>query len=262
MHKILLLETMEIRNHTLNHKFINKISSKLITKNIASQIIHANRKLARKNKYIPQNWVEKKEENQAQLDFKSIKIDHLKDLDKGLDNVAGILNIESFNAFKLPYEIPKKYRIAIIRWIVGTVCTHQKCLHCNLTEVSRVHGMQCSGAEDFLKNIFPNMAPPRINSARDLTITKIINNFEDVKGNPHIYKHLFEAISMIYIKCLKYKISDSGFWQRDQDQRPNINPNDVRVPTHKTKAILRTQRPRQLTRKLGRPRSGPKNGIG
>jgi hypothetical protein len=78
--------------------------------------------------------------------------------------------------------------------------------------------MQCSGAEDFLKNIFPNMASPNIDNARDLTITKIINNFEKVKENPDIYKHLFTAISMIYIKCLKYKISDSGFWQRDQDQ--------------------------------------------
>jgi hypothetical protein len=50
----------------------------------------------------------------------------------------------------LPFQI----RADVIKWLIGNVCWHKPCLQCNEEELSRKHGISCSGAELEMQVIF------------------------------------------------------------------------------------------------------------
>jgi hypothetical protein len=50
----------------------------------------------------------------------------------------------------LPFQI----RADVIKWLIGNICWHKPCLKCNEQELSRKHGISCSGAELEMQVIF------------------------------------------------------------------------------------------------------------
>ena len=55
----------------------------------------------------------------------------------------------------------------------------------------------CSGAEDYLIGVFPDIEIPPVN-----TIIDAVLNTNLIKGSKEIWKHLFEAIQGIRRTCL------------------------------------------------------------
>ena len=121
-------------------------------------------------------------------------------------------------------NIPVTQRTTIYQWLLGNVCRHQICKNCNeMNELSRLHGVRCSGAHDFLHAQVPlyyNDLPG--DTLLDALLNAAHNGPPDDCSNA--YDLAFETISMIYRKCRGLEINSNGFWQPPHTLPPPINP--------------------------------------
>lgn len=84
----------------------------------------------------------------------------------------------------------------IINWRLGRIAFHQVCLNCQGI-LSRSHALICSGVEDQLKSIFPQVE--FLNSITSLDC--ILNHFF-LDNHKHVFSFIYEAILSIRRSCL------------------------------------------------------------
>jgi hypothetical protein len=143
-----------------------------------------------------------------------IKQNSIVTLDADKTNVSGSLvyvPTEKHRHALQPGTIPnKKHRIAILRWLSGGICRHTKCKICD-EELSRDHGLECAGANAFLNQTIGQLVEPNYLPHLNL-LDRILNKFRDRPQSTNFYSEVYQAISMIYIKCLGYVQAANGFW--------------------------------------------------
>jgi hypothetical protein len=133
-------------------------------------------------------------------------------LSRNKSNVAGVL--ELLPNGKLRHALQpgaiknRKHRVNVLRWLMGGVCTHMLCRHCN-QELSRQHGLDCSGATAYLTRKYYSLLDP--NSALNV-MDELLNKCKDKQCSKSFYYTISKAIAMIYVQCLGFRQQKNGFW--------------------------------------------------
>jgi hypothetical protein len=241
MHKLLLIETMEVRNRILNLQFVGKLHNSTDKYVPAVRIWRSQLQDLPKKSLTEQSrknplWTEGKwrnllftplganvpeicvldEKKKKELVRKSIM-----DLAKNETNVAGVLELNDTEkhrfVLKSSTQITRPRRITIVRWLVGAVAMHQLCRSCDLgVELNREHAVMCSGAGAFLSQIYT--AIPQI--SRYNKIDYLLNTYRQ-SSEETAYENIEQAIGMVYRNCLHYEQSENGFWiSRHRDNAP------------------------------------------
>jgi Reverse transcriptase (RNA-dependent DNA polymerase) len=219
MHRLAQLETVETRNEVINARFFEKIHAAENREILAHRIWDATftRSKMRKNSFWQMGHLN--DYNTTTMAMKKEFIKH-SIVNYGKDNgkIANYRNIGATVLVEMQDNIRKilwiphisnEARIAIIRWILGGVVRHQPCLNCNIgEELNRLHAMECSGANLFLREHFGNI----ILTAGETLLDAILNWSRNEKKSYNFYQTLYKAICMIYEKCLRYQKKANGFW--------------------------------------------------
>ena len=241
MHKLALIETMEVRNQILNLEFVGKLNNSTNGNIPAVRVWRSNIQKKKKNSLTASSkknplWQKGKWLNllfnplgSAAQTFKVLEPKKKKeivrrsiiDLAKDETNVAGVLELNDTErhrfVLKSSTQVTRPRRITMVRWLLGAVAIHQNCRSCDHgIELNREHAVLCSGAGAFLADIYRNI--PQI--TRYNKIDYLLNENRH-SNNESFYENIEKAISMIYSKCLHYEQSDNGFWiSRHRDNAP------------------------------------------
>lgn len=135
------------------------------------------------------------------------------DLDNGLDNVAGTIQVEMDDGIR-PYlkadtGINRKTRNTVMRWTLGVVTWHEQCLKCGNT-LSRLHASECSGAADILQAQYPTVDPP---AGRVTWLDSVLNKFRNTQPSKTMaYLDVAAVVGMIYMECKHFQQQPNGFW--------------------------------------------------
>jgi hypothetical protein len=237
MHKLLLIEPMRERNNALNIKMAGRLLNSTDGSIPAVQIMW-NRLSSR----IPGSFTTDAQRNPlwenanlinhvlfrcnrtpmdpiatyTRLELKRIALDSIVAMDDQTDTVAGAINllpnrILHRHAMLANNGMDRKQRIAIQRWLIGGVATHTPCINCgDGTEISRRHGIACSGASEMIRNEFPDQftTPSRLND-----IDRLLDFFKEEPPTDDFYYIIYSAIAMIYTNCLGYRQAANYYWQ-------------------------------------------------
>jgi hypothetical protein len=241
MHKLALIETMEVRNQILNLQFVGKLHNST-DKNVPavriwrSQLQDLPKKSLTEQSRKNPLWNEGKWRNLLFNPLgsnvpdlcvlegekkKELVRSSIMDLAKNETNVAGCLELTANEKHRKILQtnthISRPKRITIVRWLLGAVAMHQLCRSCDLgVELNREHAVICSGAGAFLADIYRTV--PQI--TRYNRIDYLLNENRHATEEP-FYEHIENAIAMIYRKCLHYEQSENGFWiSRHRDNAP------------------------------------------
>ena len=150
---------------------------------------------------------------------------HRERLENNTGNVARniIVYSKKFESYMQPIPgMSRKTRVSILRWRAGMVCFHQECL-CG-TDLSRDHGLECSGALVYLQRAFPHEnhnftrgneenpgiehQPHRFSSLLDFILDK--NKFS---SDISTLDKLAHAIGLIMTRCRGLVQSKTGNWR-------------------------------------------------
>jgi hypothetical protein len=149
---------------------------------------------------------------------KGIIQDELFQLGRGEQNVASSCHFEKNEPVRHICQprngVAKLQKINIIKWIVGNVCNHQSCKICG-QEVSRAHGLECSGAESFLSQRLGHLMTEETRNGHGTLLDKLLNQYrsEPPQGVPLFYDFLSTAVDMVYRNCLGFRRKENGFWE-------------------------------------------------
>jgi hypothetical protein len=202
------LESMKCRNKILNARFVYKCSQAINEQIPASQIMIIKRN--NRNSYI-RSWYSLNpyihrllglNSDEFTKEIKSIRYENITTDSFGYTNVSSsILVHRSLNHSTLLNWTGLKETVIkkeLIRWRLGRVAYHQRCLRCNNgTQLSRKHAELCSGAEDFLLNEFPELEDVYSNTVIDSLLNKYYYS-NDIE----VLEKIYEAILSIKKTCL------------------------------------------------------------
>jgi hypothetical protein len=196
-------------------------------------------------------------------------------LSRNNNNVPGSIQVEETDGHRhittANAVTMKAHRIAIQNWTLGTIAWHQPCRQCqDGTELSREHAVICSGASFYLMTRYAVHVDPE---SAATTIDQLLNKFRSKPPSAIFYAHIFKAISMIYKKCMGYRLKPNGYWEDDPDDDDgnsvaSISTTDseylrrARAPPQRASILARERRQRNQAGM--RPRRGrrPRRGIG
>lgn len=153
------------------------------------------------------------DEQKRKLQHQTIRL-----LDDGLDNIAGTLLLEENEEIRQIMRVgqcPKKQRITITRWLLGTITRHEVCKKCN-GELTRKHAIECSGALTFLRDLFPEVSEPT-EQVRWTLLDNILNTYRIARKNTDFYRNIYLAISKVYTECHGFQQAANGFWIQEQE---------------------------------------------
>jgi hypothetical protein len=244
MHKLMMVEPIVNRNDVLNAQFIGRLHNSLDGNIPAVRLWRGSLLAINKSHLVQQSlknplWGKMELRNHL---FEPLKIGeeptilHKKPLTDKVKNDFKFLGIRRMNkggvarAFQVdenqtkirhigrPGTLNRKQRSIILRWVVGGVCQHQACTSCN-QELSRDHGIECSGAKTYLDNIFP-----RVEDGEDPNIIDyLLNRNKVIIIDNEIYLHICRAIEMILERCRGIQVESNGFWRDTQNQEVGEN---------------------------------------
>ena len=155
-------------------------------------------------------------------------------------------------------QIPLTQRTTIYLWLYGNVCRHQPCQACNAQELSREHGVLCSGAAQFLEQKVP---PQLLNGPGKTKLDALLNRCHRGPPSelPEAYEIAFKAISMIQTKCRGLKITENGFWKMPEQNSTtaSIHPQSPVSSTVVVSIRDPILRPIPARNRIPLPRRGP-----
>jgi hypothetical protein len=132
--------------------------------------------------------------------------------------IAGAIQVEADDKVReilKPGVVPRKNRIAIIKWILGGVATHQRtCLICN-AELSRAHAIRCADIEHTLLPKYGRILNP--NSTINM-LDQLINFYRN-ENNPAAFNDIYFCIVQIYNRCLGFRQQANGHFQEQAQRR-------------------------------------------
>jgi hypothetical protein len=230
LHKLALVEKIQIRNNILNLKFVGKLHNSMDGAIPAVRIWRSEIQSLRKGSLTELSkanplWTKGTWSNhlfnrlgnsQTQpiaLDkssSKKIARQSIVDLDLNATNVAGGITVEAARKHRFilrDNSIAKHNRITITRWLIGIIAMHQPCRNCpDQTELSRSHAQVCSGALTYLQTKFEIPLYARSSPLNHLL------NIHRHSTEHQFYEHIASAIGLIYEKCLDWCQAANGFW--------------------------------------------------
>jgi hypothetical protein len=134
-------------------------------------------------------------------------------------SIASVIRIDETDKYRAicrPTEITRAQRITISRWLTGVVCMHQACAGCEEGAIlDRQHGLTCSGAEQFLRNAFPEMED-EFEMTVDNVLDTLLNNIRN-SLDTRVNAIAAEAIAMILTKCRQLEQQLDGHWKTTAD---------------------------------------------
>jgi hypothetical protein len=108
-------------------------------------------------------------------------------------------------------NLEERTLVTVSRWMIGSVCQHQSCMKCG-ADLSRKHGIDCSGARDLLVEEFPN--DQHVIEHEDNAISALLNNYcNDRQLNAGKYSKIALAIELIYQECRGMFQQENGFYK-------------------------------------------------
>ena len=154
-----------------------------------------------------------------------------------------------------PKTLTRTQKATIGRWLTGAVCFHQECYRCG-EELSRKHGIQCSGAENLLEKEFPGIRTEAM--TENTNIITLLLNRNKINKRYTFYEKITQAISRILEICRNINVTESGYWE-PKDQAQTSSETEITVPlvgNQSSNPELTEQRRRiaqQENRRIGRP---------
>jgi len=230
LHKLLLIEKMEVRNTTLNYKFGLKLGNSQ-DESIPATLLFQDHISKKKQKSLASKWSQKNilvkkfghlSGDEIGKKTREHKLQTIQDLDLNQENVAGSILIDDLKTRNVckPFAFQdKKHRISIIKWILGGVATHLPCKNCH-QELSRKHAIECSGAHEFLFTKYGSILQLEENNKMN-TIDILLNVYKYEPPNTDFYDDIYHAICMIYKNCLGYQMNQDGFWIENEQVNSN-----------------------------------------
>lgn len=237
LHKLLLIEPMQLRNEILNIKMAGRLLNStdssipavnLVWNGLSSRRVGSFTTGAMNNKLWAGARIINRIENirvrgpsvpaetYSKAAFKKLIIAEINSLDNGLPSVAGVLDLlpnkQHFrHALRAGAFTDRKQRVSVLRWLTGGVANHTICLNCpGEHELSRQHAVTCSAAAAMLQERYPGHLQ---NYSSQNSIDRLLNCFRAATPAPDFYAHIHEAIALIYTRCLGYQQAKNGFWK-------------------------------------------------
>jgi hypothetical protein len=149
--------------------------------------------------------------------------------DHNIAEALGETDTSKYRTILEASEVDLTHKTDVIRWLLGNVCWHSRCMKCdNGTEVSRYHGLYCSGALIEIQVILE-------------AELNVYQNFQEKDRWTFLDKMLFEArysdfpavyhlasrwISMIQTNCLGLKRNLNGRFF-DPERHPDMTADDL-----------------------------------
>lgn len=200
------LESMKCRNETLNAKFATELFQRSDTSLPAFLMIqnqiHVSKSIAAKWKKRNKNYhrfVQSDYGGLKQL-IKTIRYENVSQDDLGRTQVSDAIsvhaNLKHSDLLFWNGAQDAQTKRQLIEWRLGRIAYHQPCASCN-QPLSRKHAVMCSGAEDYLMDLFPDIQLPSSN-----TIIDTILNLFYFKNKSYVYNVVSEAISAIQGTCI------------------------------------------------------------
>lgn len=278
MHKLTQLEQMETRNHILNVKFVGRLHNsregRIPAVRIWNNSVQGAPKSSLVSLAIKKNrlWKQSAKRNQVTQPLKmgrevysELDIAPLKQKQQQEFVYANIASQTGRVADAIHYErdvdyekmrrmcLPdayehKSHRNLIQRWVIGAICQHQECQICGV-ELSRQHGLDCSGAAAFLRDNFA------LEWDRDNEMDTVLNATRHQADARDTNRKLFSALSMIMDRCRGYQLQPNGFWVLPEEvDNIDRNPaNEVSAPL--TGTWVRDPAKQQQNRQIADDRS-------
>ena len=129
-------------------------------------------------------------------------------MNSSTSNVAGCLELgetEGLRAVTFP-STARRNRVPIIRWLLGTVATHQDCVRCG-GELSRDHAMECAGVTDIVREEFAD-----VEFTGALTPMDEVLNAKRHDCSEETMEKLAHIIGLIFLRCLDHRQTYTGWW--------------------------------------------------
>lgn len=147
MHKVARIETTKQRNLEMWTRFQHKLNDGNDEINSVAMFHH---QVANQNRIIPPAVTTPLEKTRARL----ASLNQIR-----FSNVGGAITLEEQDwkkyewIFKPTPGIPKKEKEHLVRWRMGAIAIHQKCVKCG-QEASRQHAIDCAQVEPVLRRHF------------------------------------------------------------------------------------------------------------
>jgi hypothetical protein len=141
----------------------------------------------------------------------------LKITKQGIADSLNEYNTKNYRFILSDISLPNQIRSDVIKWLIGNVCWHMKCLNClGNNELSRQHGLECSGVEQEIKIIFDydynRFKEANVERNSKITVLDaILFKARDFR-NPTFYELISRWIVLIQTRCLRLKRSIHGGW--------------------------------------------------
>jgi hypothetical protein len=115
--------------------------------------------------------------------------------------------------------LDKKVQRNLIQWRLGRVAFHQDC-SCG-QEVSRQHGLECSGVEEKIRRKYPRLV--QYSESTNILDT-LLNKISINEDNTEELNFISKMIEEIRIKCLGWRRNAAGELVRPEDDQTRRNP--------------------------------------
>lgn len=285
LQKLLLIEPVEVRNNVLNAKFGGKLHNSKDGNIPVVRLWRNGVATRRKDSFIESTvtnplWKRMELRNhlfehlqhtgpegiRKEALTAKVKQDYLKETFRSLKgNIAeavelltGENELRHRSLCRPKILKTRKEKTTIIRWVIGGVCQHQICLNCaEGDELSREHGIQCSGVASDIEERWPGTTEKAIAKKQNV-LDFLVNKVRHGTGRKE-YKVVSEAIEKILKVCRGYKVEESGFWRPLEQIESTCTDMHLVVPltgNQSTNPVL-TERRRQealgRNRQVGRP---------
>jgi hypothetical protein len=233
LHRLTLIETVALRNEILTAKFAEKLHNSCDSRIPAVMLwrrLHERDRnalkldgsrtwdLITKNDHLLHAAVPRESWVKTSLTTKKrdkLRYDDLENLTLGRVRVANAIEVDKDlwlpKIMKSGVLSDRKIRRNIFNWRLGNVCRHQLCKKCNDgTELSRKHGLECSGALRLLEEKYA----ADFDLARDIpALDQVLNVYLFRTPHPLYYAEMSSVVSRVMSQCLKMRQKDNGFWE-------------------------------------------------
>lgn len=295
LHRLTLVETVRLRNEILSAKFGERLHNscdsripavmlwrRMHERGLDPLTLHGTRTwgLVKKIDHVVARAVPAPSWEKSSLTKRrreTLRYHDLENLTLGRENVSKAICVDPWlwlHKIMMPGVLAdRKIRRNIFAWRLGGVCRHQRCKKCNDgTELSRKHGLECSGAIRLLEEKYARDFDP---AADTTALDQVLNLYCFRTPHPRYYEDMNAVIVRIMSQCLKMRQKDNGFWE-DPDAVAlappagplvlNVQvvhapphpaaPHAVGPPRHSI-ARVRARRQPAVSNPVGRPRTRP-----
>jgi len=152
MHKLLQIESMELRNKILNMKYMAKLNESNDL-SIPAVAVYKFIKTFSPKIFLKNPLLQSGEPISDKTKITKIIQKELMDTNANESNIAGAIlykrNDKLRHFITAKSKVPRKIRIALTRWTLGQIARHDPCYTCG-QEINRQHALECSNGYNMI----------------------------------------------------------------------------------------------------------------